>query len=235
MKYVLFVLATLFFTGTVVADHHANVESTAISTVVSFSTTDPASAVAAMTEFAASDCRKNAPATMRLTADNWNGTETNSHSLLMSFADAKAMLQTYGAFQQCEAWQKLIASAAANSKPHSQYLMRSLLAEGDSSKDAMYTIWQMRVTDEAAYLRAFGKLMKAQTASGAVTGAYGVWRVVGGADAEITHVSYVGAPNPVDMLGGSLRPNDDVMEFYKTVSDSRSITRQIVNSVVADF
>lgn len=235
MKNLLLVLGALLFAGTAVADHHANAESTGISTVVSFSTADPAGAVAAMKEFAASDCRKNAPATMRLTADNWNGTETNTHSLLMSFADANAMLQTFGAFQQCEAWQKLMASAAATSTPHSQYLMRSLLAEGDPSKDAMYTIWQMRVTDEAAYLKAFSKLMKAQTASGAVTGAYGLWRVVGGADAAITHVSYVGAPNPADMLGGSLQPNDDVMEFYQTVGNSRSITRQILNSVVADF
>jgi hypothetical protein len=206
-----------------------------VTTIVSFSTQNPAGVVGALTTFAQSDCRKNAPVNIRLMADNWNGTETNTHSVLMTFASAGDMAATFGAFAQCAPWQELMAFSAQNSTPHSQYVVRPVVAGGDTSKDGSYTVWQMRVEDEATYAKAFEKLMKEQIKNGDLAGAYGLWRVVGGSDQEVTHISFAGAPNIAELLSGSSQPTKAVQKFYSEVGDLRSVTRQVINTVAGDF
>jgi hypothetical protein len=168
-------------------------------------------------------------------ADNWNGTETNTHSVLMTFASAGDMAATFGAFAQCAPWQELMAFSAQNSTPHSQYVVRPVVAGGDTSKDGSYTVWQMRVEDEATYAKAFEKLMKEQIKNGDLAGAYGLWRVVGGSDQEVTHISFAGAPNIAELLSGSSQPTKAVQKFYSEVGDLRSVTRQVINTVAGDF
>lgn len=216
------------------ADDHLSPQD-AVTTIVSFSTQNPAGVVGALTTFAQSDCRKNAPVNIRLMADNWNGTETNTHSVLMTFASAGDMAATFGAFAQCAPWQELMAFSAQNSTPHSQYVVRPVVAGGDTSKDGSYTVWQMRVEDEATYAKAFEKLMKEQIKNGDLAGAYGLWRVVGGSDQEVTHISFAGAPNIAELLSGSSQPTKAVQKFYSEVGDLRSVTRQVVNTVAGDF
>jgi hypothetical protein len=216
------------------ADDHINPQN-ALTTIVSFSTQNAAGAVAELTKFARSDCRKNAPVNIRLMADNWNGTETNTHSVLMTFASPDDMAATFAAFGQCAPWQALMAFSAQNSSPHSQYVVRPVVGGGDTSKDGAYTVWQMRVADEATYAKAFDKLMREQIKNGDLTGAYGLWRVVGGADEEVTHISFAGAPNIAELLSGSMQPTKAVQKFYSEVGELRSVTRQVVNTVVADF
>jgi hypothetical protein len=216
------------------ADDHLSPQD-AVTTIVSFSTQNPAGVVGALTTFAQSDCRKNAPVNIRLMADNWNGTETNTHSVLMTFASAGDMAATFGAFAQCAPWQELMAFSAQNSTPHSQYVVRPVVAGGDTSKDGSYTVWQMRVEDEATYAKAFEKLMKEQIKNGDLAGAYGLWRVVGGSDQEVTHISFAGAPNIAELLSGSSQPTKAVQKFYSEVGDLRSVTRQVINTVAGDF
>jgi hypothetical protein len=216
------------------ADDHLSPQD-AVTTIVSFSTQNPAGVVGALTTFAQSDCRKNAPVNIRLMADNWNGTETNTHSVLMTFASAVDMAATFGAFAQCAPWQELMAFSAQNSTPHSQYVVRPVVAGGDTSKDGSYTVWQMRVEDEATYAKAFEKLMKEQIKNGDLAGAYGLWRVVGGSDQEVTHISFAGAPNIAELLSGSSQPTKAVQKFYSEVGDLRSVTRQVINTVAGDF
>ena len=216
------------------ADDHLSPQD-AVTTIVSFSTQTPAGVVGALTTFAQSDCRKNAPVNIRLMADNWNGTETNTHSVLMTFASAGDMAATFGAFAQCAPWQELMACSAQNSTPHSQYVVRPVVAGGDTSKDGSYTVWQMRVEDEATYAKAFEKLMKEQIKNGDLAGAYGLWRVVGGSDQEVTHISFAGAPNIAELLSGSSQPTKAVQKFYSEVGDLRSVTRQVINTVAGDF
>jgi hypothetical protein len=202
------------------ADDHLSPQD-AVTTIVSFSTQNPAGVVGALTTFAQSDCR--------------NGTETNTHSVLMTFASAGDMAATFGAFAQCAPWQELMAFSAQNSTPHSQYVVRPVVAGGDTSKDGSYTVWQMRVEDEATYAKAFEKLMKEQIKNGDLAGAYGLWRVVGGSDQEVTHISFAGAPNIAELLSGSSQPTKAVQKFYSEVGDLRSVTRQVINTVAGDF
>mgnify|MGYP002061551199 FL=1 len=234
LNILVFAIAAAFLSIGAQADDHA-ASSEGITGIFSFSTNNPAGVVASLSEFAETDCRKKAPVNIRLMADNWNGTESNTHSVLMTFASAEDMLSTFASFQQCEPWQKLMASSSANSTPHSEYLVRPLVAGGDTTKDAMYMIWQMRVENEPAYVEAWTQLMESQVETGDVTGAYGLWRVVGGAESDYTHLAYAGAPNPLDILSSSLQPTEAVQKFYMEVGEIRTVTRQVMNTVVGDF
>ena len=216
------------------ADDHMSPQN-AVTSIVSFSTQNAAGVVGALTTFAQSDCRKNAPVNIRLMADNWNGTETNTHSVLMTFASPGDMASTFQAFAQCAPWQELMAFSGQNSTPHSQYVVRPVVVGGDTTKDGAYTVWQMRVEDEATYAKAFEELMQEQVKNSDVAGAYGLWRVVGGSDQEVTHISFAGAPNIAELLSGSMQPTKAVQKFYSEVGELRSVTRQVMNTVVGDF
>jgi dihydroxyacetone kinase len=93
----------------------------------------------------------------------------------------------------------------------------------------------MRVEDEATYAKAFEELMQEQVKNSDVAGAYGLWRVVGGSDQEVTHISFAGAPNIAELLSGSMQPTKAVQKFYSEVGELRSVTRQVMNTVVGDF
>jgi len=93
----------------------------------------------------------------------------------------------------------------------------------------------MRVEDEVTYAKAFEELTKEPVKNGDVTGVYGLWRVVGGTDQDVTHISFAGAPNIAELLSGGLQPTKAVQKFYSEVGDLRSVTRQVMNTVVGDF
>ena len=153
----------------------------------------------------------------------------------MTFASPGDMASTFQAFAQCAPWQELMAFSGQNSTPHSQYVVRPVVVGGDTTKDGAYTVWQMRVEDEATYAKAFEELMQEQVKNSDVAGAYGLWRVVGGSDQEVTHISFAGAPNIAELLSGSMQPTKAVQKFYSEVGELRSVTRQVMNTVVGDF
>ena len=206
----------------------------AFATVFQFSTAEQASVVAAFSTFAQSDCRKSLPAAIRVMRDNWNGNETSTHSVIFNFADAKAISETFGKMQQCTAAANLFAVLKENTQSVSQQLVRTLVAGGDYTKDTTYTVWQTKVTDEATYVAAYEKLMAAQEKAGLINGAYGLWRVQGGADSNITHVAFLGAKNLETRLENGT-PSKAFAVFQKKVAGIRTIYRSNINLVIADL
>ena len=55
-------------------------------------------------------------------------------------------------------------------------------------------VWQLSIADEAAYVAAYKNLMASQESNGIVSGAYGLWRVQGGANSEVTHIAFAQVP-----------------------------------------
>jgi hypothetical protein len=208
----------------------------AFSAVFYFSTAEQASVVAAMSTFAQSECRKSMPAEIRVMSENWNGNETPTHSVIFSFIDAKSMTETFGKMQQCRAAGDLLAVLKEHTQPVSQLLTSTLHAGGDYTKDTAYVVFQLRVTDEATYAAAWKKLMDAQVKSGSVNGSYGLWRVQGGADSNVTHIAYVGAKDLETLLANLDRtPSKARAENLKTVAGIRTMYRRNIISVVADL
>ena len=206
----------------------------AFATIFQFSTAEQASVVAAMSTFAQSECRKSMPTAIRVMSETWNGNEAPTHSVIFNFIDAKSMTETFGKMRQCRAAGDLLAVLKEHTQPVSQLLMRTLHAGGDSTKDTAYVVWQMSVTDEATFGAAYKKLMDAQVKSGLVPGAYGLWRVQGGADSNVTHIAYAGAKDLETLLANGT-PSKAFAEFQKTVAGIRTVYRMNINSVLADL
>ena len=206
----------------------------AFATIFQFSTAEQASVVAAMSTFAQSECRKSMPTAIRVMSENWNGNEAPTHSVIFNFIDAKSITETFGKMRQCRAAGDLLAVLKEHTQPVSQLLLRTLYAGGDSTKDTAYVVWQMSVTDEATYGAACKKALDAQVKSGLVTGAYGLWRVQGGADSNVTHIAYAGAKDLETLLANGT-PSKAMAEFQKTVAGIRTVYRMNINSVLADL
>lgn len=226
------ILALAGLSAGVVGAEESNIPNFAA--VFQISTTDEASVEAAFASFAESDCRKGMPTAMRIMRETWNGDEDVTHSVIWNFADAEAMTESFGAIRQCRAWADTSAVLAQSAEMKSQQLMRTLAAGGDYTQDTVYGIWQMAISDEAAYVAAYKKMMDAQIKSGQVSGAWGLWRIQGGANADITHLAFSGAANMEALLANG-DPSKAYIAFQKKVADIRTIHRTNINSVLADL
>ena len=187
-----------------------------------------------MSAFAQSECRKSMPTAIRVMAESWNGTEAPTHSVIFNFTDAKSITETFGKMQQCRAAGNLMAVLKEHTQPVSQLLLRTLHTGGDYTKDTTYVVWQTNVTDEATYVAAYKKLMEAQEKAGLVKGAYGLWRIQGGADSNVTHMAFSGAKDLETLLENGT-PSKAFAEFQKKVGGIRTVYRTNVNFVVADL
>ena len=229
------ILCFLAFTGL-----NANVaiaEETSVpefATIFQLSTTDQASVAAAFTQFAQSDCRKNLPTNIRIMNESFNGTDETTHSVIWNFADAAGMTSTFAGLRECRAWADTFNALSSNVEWQSQQLLRTLATGGDYTKDTAYIVWQTNVSDEAAYVKAYKKLMAAQTKNGLVNGAWGLWRVQGGATSDVTHIAFAGAANLETLLANS-NPSKAFLTFQKEVAGLRTVHTQNINTVLADL
>lgn len=98
----------------------------------------------------------------------------------------------------------------------------------------MPTVWQMNISDEAAYVSAYRKLMAAQIKEGLLNGAYGLWRVQGGANSDFTHMAFAGAKD-ISALLSNTNPSKAFLAFQEEVAGIRKVHRQNINTVVADL
>ena len=234
------IMKNLFMSGLVcigLASGPVNSEETSIpefAAIFQFSTSDQASVAAAFSKFAQSDCRKNMPTAIRIMQETFNGTEDVTHSVIWNFTDAKAMTTSFRALSQCRAWSDVSAILSHHADFKSQQLMRTLAAGGDYTRDTAYVVWQMSVANEAAYLEAYEKLMEAQIKDGLLDGAYGLWRVQGGANSDVTHIAFAGASDIETLLANS-NPSEAFIAFQKQVASIRKVHRQNINAVLADL
>ena len=76
--------------------------------------------------------------------------------------------------------------------------------------------------------------MAIQEKNGQVSSAYGLWRVQGGANSDVTHLAYAGAPSLAALLNNS-DPRHAFVSFQKSVAGIRKVRRMNINRVLADL
>jgi hypothetical protein len=229
------VASMLFFIGLIA--NVVNAEEVSIpefAAVFQLETSDAASVAGALTKFAQSDCRKNMPTSIRIMAESFNGDEDISHSVIWSFPDADAVQTSFAAFASCREWADAWAVLSQQADYKSNQLFKTLLAGGDYTQDGAYTIWQMSISDEAAYVAAYEKLMASQIKEGILNGGYGLWRVQGGANSNFTHMAFAGAKDMATLLSNT-NPSRAFLDFQKKVAGIRKIHRQNIVTVVTDL
>ena len=191
----------LFFIGLVT--NAVNAEEVSVpqfSAIFQLETSDEASVAAALTNFAQSDCRKSMPTSIRIMAESFNGDEDITHSVIWSFPDADAVATSFATFASCRAWADAWAVLSQQADYKSNQLFKTLVAGGDYTQDGAYNVWQMSISDEATYVAAYEKLMAAQIKEGLLTGGYGLWRVQGGANSDVTHIAFAGAEDLLSLI-----------------------------------
>ena len=228
-------VSLLFCTGlTTQAVNAAEVSIPEFSAIFQLETSDPASVAGALTQFSQTECRQNMPTTIRIMRENFNGNEDITHSVIWSFPDADAVAASFQAFDACREWADAWAVLSQQADYKSNQLFKTLVAGGDYSQDGAYIVWQMSIADEAAYVAAYKKLMAAQIESGDLSGGYGLWRVQGGANSDVTHLAFAGAKDMAALLANT-NPSKAFIAFQKKVASIRKVHRQNINNVVADL
>jgi hypothetical protein len=214
------------------ADHHEN--ALPLTGYFSFSTENAPAVVAAVRAFAASECREAMPTNMVLMGNLFNGDNPATHTMIWGNASVADLSASFAAFGECRAAATLGSTLAELTKPVSQSLGTPLIAEGDPAQGNVYTVWSVRVMDEAAYAAAYQRLMAAQAEAGMVNGPYGVVRIVAGRPGGATHFVYSGSPS-LDAHFAGPGPGAAFMEFNEAVKDIRAVVSQDLAFRVAAF
>ena len=76
--------------------------------------------------------------------------------------------------------------------------------------------------------------MKAQIEAGLVNGGWGLMRIGGGAESEITHIAY-SEPQDLTALLQIRNPSPAFAAFRKTMAEVRSVMRLAVNFLIIDL
>ena len=214
------------------ADHHEN--AVPLTGYFSFSTDDAPAVVAALRTFAASECREAMPTGMVLMGNLFNGDDPATHTMIWGNASAADLSASFAAFGECRAAATLSRTLAELTEPTSQSLGMPLVSGGDPAQGNVFTVWAVRVTDEAAYGRAYTELMEAQTEAGMVNGPYGIVRIVAGRSDGATHFVYGGSPSLEEHFAGP-GPGEAFMRFNEAVKDIRTVISQDLAFRVAAF
>jgi len=198
-----------------------------------FKTSDAAAIVPAMRAFSASECRKNMPAQLRLMSEHFNGDDDTTHTMIYGFANPQDMQTSYQVQGACPEFARLWSVLSKHTTPTAQSLGMTVVGGGDASKDGVYQIWQMKITDEAKYVKAYTKLMSDMEKAGLVRGAWGLVRFSAGSNQDYTHFAFSGSPD----LATHVTPQDQTLyaKFSQAVAGVREIYRVNMNSVVADL
>ena len=198
-----------------------------------FETSDAAAIVPAMRAFSASECRKNMPAQIRLMSEHFNGDDDATHTVIYGFASPQDMQTSYQVQGSCPEFASLWSVISKHTTPTAQSLGMNIVGGGDPTKDSVYQIWQMKITDEKKYVKAYTKLMSDMEKAGLVRGAWGLVRFAGGSNRDYTHFAFSGSPD----LATHVTPQDQTlyMKFSQAVAGAREIHRVNTNMVVGDF
>ena len=167
-----------------------------------------------------------------------NGGEFQRRRGYLTFCDLSfpddAVATSFAAFASCREWADAWAVLSQQADYKSNQLFKTLVAGGDYTQDGAYTVWQMNISDEAAYVSAYKKLMAAQIKEGLLSGGYGLWRVQGGANSNVTHIAFAGAKD-ISALLSNTNPSKAFLAFLEEVAGIRKVHRQNINTVVADL
>lgn len=187
-----------------------------------FATRDPAAVVGALDQMMA-DCGDGIPAQVSLFAEIFNGSDPITHTVGFTYADAGAMMTTGETFNSCPGSTAFYETINKVTKPLSEALSEPVVVGGDPNADEAFMVFQMTVSDEAAYGAAFTTLMETSAADGALPGSYGLNRLAN-VESGITHFAYIGASD----VGALLDANE-------ALAASNNAARAAFNAEVADI
>ncbi len=124
------------------------------------STDNPLAVVAAMDEYAASNCPQTTG--IRLMNEFFNGYDDTTHTIIVTYPNKMAYMAWANNFATCPAAAKFLQKMNSISESTFQTLGMPLLSGGDPSEDQVFQIFIMNVTNPSAYAKAYSNLMSTE-------------------------------------------------------------------------
>ena len=202
-----------------------------------FNVTNPAAVVAAMDGFWASDCGKNYPADVALLAQDFNGTNSATHSIINTFQTAEDQANAGEIMRSCPAALEFLQTlGASGTAATSQYMGAAPIDENDWTQDSAFSTFNIIVEpqNQAAYAKAYAKMMNT-VAKDVDLRSYGIGAVYFGRD-EFTHWIWPGARSIPELTSISEKLlthpayaafNDKVGSLRKVVNTSQNIVLKV--------
>ena len=181
---------------------------------------------------------KNIQGTKSLFAYQFNGTNKATHSVQFCFPDEKAFADFFSTWVMSVDAQLFGEKLAKFSEPVSQALNTPVWYKNDWANDNAFMLYQMEVTDPAAYLKEFKSFsQKMAKKLGFENNSYGLAYPIVGKTAEFSHFVWIGSPSVEEALTRTKQMFADPLfaEFSKNVSGIRKVVNTTLSVRVMDF
>ena len=181
---------------------------------------------------------KNIQGTKSLFAYQFNGTNKATHSVQFCFPDEKAFSNFYNSWAMSIDAQLFGEKLGNFTEDVSQTLNTPVWYKNDWANDNAFMLYQMEVSDPAAYLKEFKKFtQKISKKLGFEKNSYGLGYPIIGKTADFTHFVWVGSPDVESALTRTKQMFADPLfaEFSKNVSGIRKVVNTVLSVRLMDF
>ena len=181
---------------------------------------------------------KNIQGTKSLFAYQFNGTNKATHSVQFCFPNEKAFSDFYNSWAMSIDAQLFGEKLGNFTEDVSQSLNTPVWFKNDWANDNAFMLYQMEVSDPAAYLKEFKKFtQKISKKLGFENNSYGLAYPIIGKTAEFTHFVWVGSPDVETALTRTKQMFADPLfaEFSKNVSGIRKVVSTTLSVRLMDF
>ncbi|MDC0213641.1 hypothetical protein OAL14_02415 [Gammaproteobacteria bacterium] len=238
MKHAMLFAVTMLLTSLLQAGHHEEGVKP-IYQFYHFNAPDPAAVVSAMDKFAASDCGKQMPANIALSAELYNGSDNATHFIIVGFGSHADRVKAEALQATCPAASVFNASMQkAGVTRTSERLAQAVVEVKDWSQDTTFMKFDFQVAPEnvSAFLSAWTKLTNAAVKAGHLTNSYGLEGIIAGSK-DFSHFVYIGHTDSAALVENfaKVSASSAYAEYSKAVANLRTSVNTSMIQIVKSW
>ena len=202
-----------------------------------FKTNQPAAIVSTMSDMIETDWGKNLPAKVNLFGLYFGGTDKATHAVTFDFMNENDLQKFMSSWASSKIAQMYSEKFDNISEPISQYIATPVAYEGDWTPDRVFMMWNMDVSNPAAYVKAFSAFSKKIKKKYTEVGSNGIGQPIVGQTDEYSHFVWAGFPDIATALGTTKKMYSDPMfgEYAQKVAGIRKLKGTYLMARLATF
>lgn len=232
MRYLTLLCAGWLAWAGALADNHTDQPQAAYGQSYSISATDPASVVDALKAYRSSPTGQQLASTVTLSQTIANGDQSATHTINVFYPSAAAMDEAArlvaGSVDAARFGARMRIAATLESENVFSVLLSKVNQEAMENPATM--LFAMKVTDQAAFMKALNKLF-ASDAAAAFPGGMFFGQVIAMGDNETTHWASFQAPSVGALLTAvdAFMKSDDFAAYAKNADGFREVTARLMS------
>ena len=235
----LLMLFTLLGASTVLADNHTARE-TAYGMAFEFRATNPSAVAGSMRSFMATESGQSRLVSVSLVQNVSNGTNMATHQINVLYPSPETMEANNARNAASADWARYMRTMRESIEPVSENLftieMAKLNEDIANTPGTVGMLTTFKVSDPAAFMKAFEKLMSSETAYNWPGDIY-FGRVIGAGENKATHWINALSKDMATLLNANtaLMGTKDMATYSKSVADAREVVSQSIQRVALAF